>query len=250
MEQLFLPLTPAEPAESIPLPEVFHRAFRRMAMRRPAPEFKVEFRPFAGLRSTISLRGPSAVIHITDLLSGAPPIVLDALAEILLAQLFRRRASREARECYLAYTFQPAMRQRIEQARRERGSKRLLPPRGRHHNLEAIFAELNQKYFHGRLPPTRTGWSRRRSRGTLGHYDDAHRTIVITRWFDSRRVARELVEYVMFHEMLHIQFPTERQGHRRVMHSAEFRKAEKRFPKYKEALRHLQQLSGGAGSLD
>jgi len=53
--------------------------------------------------------------------------VLEALAEILLARIFRRRPSREARECYLAYTFRPAIRSRIDAARRERGRKRLLP---------------------------------------------------------------------------------------------------------------------------
>lgn len=252
MEQLVLPL--ASPATEIPplMPEdTFARAFRRMGLKRAAPDFQVEFRSFAGMRSTIRLHENRAQVRVSDILAEAPPLVLEALAEILLAQLFRRRPSREARECYMAYMFKPAVRQRIDEARRQRGRKRMHSPRGRHFDLEEIFVALNQDFFGGGLPAARLGWSQKRSRRTLGNYDDAHQTITITRWFDSPSVPRNLVEYVVFHEMLHMRFPTVRNGHRRVVHSAEFRKAEKQFPKYETALRQLKRLTAGrAAGLD
>jgi len=251
-EQLFLPGLSREPIPvSAPIASpknIFQRVFRRMELKRPAPEFQVEFRSFAGLRSTIRLRENHAQVRVSDLLREAPPLVLEALAEILLAQVFRRRPSREARECYLAYVFKPAVRHRIDEARRERGTKRLLPPRGRCFDLQEIFTRLNQNFFDGELPAARIGWSRQRSRRTLGNYDAAHQTITITRWFDGPKVPRDLVEYVVFHEMLHMKIPTERNGHRRVVHSREFRKAEKQFPKYENALRQLKRLTAGRGA--
>ena len=252
MEQLVLPLAPPAAEFSRIMPkDAFARAFRRMGLKRAAPEFQVEFRSFAGMRSTIRLHENRAQVRVSDILAEAPPLVLEALAEILLAQLFRRRPSREARECYVAYTFRPAVRQRIDEARRERGRKRLLNPRGRHFDLEEIFAALNQTFFAGELPAARLGWSRKRSRTTLGNYDDAHSAITITRWFDSPSIPRSLVEYVVFHEMLHMRYPTTRNGHRRVVHSAEFRRAEKQFPKYETALRQLKRLTAGrAAGLD
>jgi hypothetical protein len=42
--------------------------------------------------------------------------------------------------------------------------------------------------------------------------------------------------------MLHIRFPVERNGHRRVVHSREFRKAEREFPGYDEARKSLKQF--------
>jgi hypothetical protein len=176
------------------------------------------------------------------LLAEASPLVLEALAEILLARIFHRRPSREARECYLAYTFRPAMRSRIDAARRERGSKRLLPARGRHHDLEEIFHGLNHRFFQGQLPPSRLGWSHNNSRHILGHYDSGHGTIIISRKLDSPAVPRYLVEYVVYHEMLHIWFPVERRGQRRVVHSREFREAEKKFPQYELACRQIKHL--------
>jgi SprT-like family len=251
MEQLVLPLAPPAELPRVMPEDTFVRAFRRMGLKRSIPVFHVEFRSFAGMRSTIRLHENRAQVRVSDILSEAPPLVLEALAEILLSQLFRRRPSREARECYMAYTFKPAVRQRIDEARRERGRKHLLPPRGRHFDLEEIFSGLNKKFFGGKLPAARLGWSQKRSRRTLGNYDDAHRTITITRWFDSPSIPKNLVEYVVFHEMLHMRIPTARNGHRRVVHSAEFRKAEKQFPHYETALRQLKRFTAGrAAGLD
>ena len=236
-EQLTLPLGP--PPD---LTEVFQRVFARLRIKSPVVSMGARFHPFAGLRSTITVRNGAVKARVSDVLAEASPLVLEALAEILLARIFHRRPSREARECYLAYTFRPAIRSRIDLARRERGSKRLLPARGRHHDLEEIFQGLNHRFFHGQIPSSRLGWSHKNSRRILGHYDSGHGTIIVSRKLDSPEVPRYLVEYVVYHEMLHIRFPVERRGQRRVVHSREFREAEKKFPKYELACRQIKHL--------
>ena len=233
--QMHLPLEPAVEPE-----EICKRVLRRLRLVCPLPNVQAGFRPFAGLRSTIRLRNQCLEVRISDVLQDAPLVVLEALAEILLCKVYRRRASREARECYLAFVFKPAIRQRIDRLRRERGRKRFLPPRGRWHNLEEIFQQLNRKLFKGELSTAGLGWSLRKSRSVLGHYDAGHRMIVINRALDSPAAPACLVEYLVFHEMLHIRFPVERNGHRRVVHSREFREEERRFPRYEEARKSLK----------
>ncbi|MBI1940686.1 MAG: M48 family metallopeptidase [Acidobacteria bacterium] len=234
-EQLPPPL-----ASTVGPAEVFARVFRRLGFRRPVPGFRVEYRPFVGMRSSIRLKDNVAQVHISDLLSDAPPLVLEALAEILLANVFRRRPSREARECYLAYVLSPRIRRRTEATRRKRGRKRLLDPRGRYFDLQEILESLKRRFFRDELPALGVGWTPGRSRTILGHYDSAHRTISISRWLDSPRTPRSLIEYLVFHEMLHARFPVERDGHRRIVHSRQFRAAEKEFPKYHQARRRLR----------
>jgi hypothetical protein len=238
------PHTPCPQPGTIIATLAFQRAFLRLGITRPLPEFQVEYRPFAGLRAGIRLWPERAVVRMSDLLADAAPAVIEALAEILLARLFRCQASPEARELYLAWKMTAATRCRVEEARRARGRKRFLPAQGRKFDLESIFNELNQSYFQGQLAVTRIGWSSARSRTLLGHHDPGHGTITISRWFDSESVPRYVVEYLVYHEMLHIQYPAERNGHRRVVHSPAFREAERKFPLYEEACKRLRKMAG------
>jgi predicted metal-dependent hydrolase len=50
------------------------------------------------------------------------------------------------------------------------------------------------------------------------------------------------LEYVMYHEMLHLRFPVDHTGARRRVHTKEFREAEKKFPNLKEAKELLKRL--------
>jgi hypothetical protein len=239
-------LLKAEACQSNPT-LVFARVFQRLGFNRPLPEFRVSYLPYAGLRSKVRLRGNVIEAGVSDLLLDARPLVLEALAEILLCKLFRRRPSREARDCYLAFARHADTTRRIEEVRRQRGAKVIRPPWGFFFNLQEIFDDLNRRFFQGKIRVQLLGWSAVRSRTVLGHYDSAHSSITISRWLDSARTPRYLVEYVVFHEMLHVVHPVGRNGHRRVVHSAEFRAAERRFPQYEQARRRLKQLSAGLG---
>jgi SprT-like family len=243
LAQLSLPFdTPPEPEE------VFARVFQRLGLKHPAPAFKVAFHPYANLRSTIRVTSRGIHARISDVAASAPVIVLEALAEVLLASLFRRRPSREARECYMAWTFEPAVRARVDANRRARGFKLMHPPRGQHYNLEEIFHHLNRDYFQARLPLPRLGWSLERSSTMLGHHDSAHGAIIISRILDSPAAPLEVVEYLMYHEMLHMVYPVQRSGSRRIIHTKDFQAAERRFPNYsrvQQALKSLLQQSRG-----
>jgi hypothetical protein len=86
------------------------------------------------------------------------------------------------------------------------------------------------------------GWSQRVSRATLGHYDPPHNTIVISKLLDRPTVPKLAVEYVLFHEMLHVRYPVEHNGSRRSVHTVEFKDAEKQFERFAEAKALLKKL--------
>ena len=129
--------------------------------------------------------------------------MLEALAAILLAKLYRRNLPRAARAVYREYSNSPEMRRKAQVSRRKRGRKLLAGPAGSRYHLTALFDDLNRQYFKGRLPLVRLGWSLRKSRRILGHFDPSHRTITLSRWLDRPRVPEVVVRFVLFHEMLH-----------------------------------------------
>jgi len=77
----------------------------------------------------------------------------------------------------------------------------------------------------------------------LGHFDPSHNAIVISRIFDREDVPLTALEYVMFHEMLHLRHPAETRGARRSVHTREFRASERQFRSFKEAKQALKNLS-------
>lgn len=222
--------------------EVFARVFRRLGVKCAVRTFKVAFRPYANLRSTIRLTKHGIQAHLSDVVANAPVTVLEALAEVLLASLFRRKPSPEARECYMAWTFDPEVRGRVDANRRKRGFKLMHPPQGHHYDLEEIFRRLNRIHFQDLLPLPRLGWSPEHSLTLLGHHDSAHGTITISRMLDSPAVPLEVVEYLVYHEMLHIVYPVQRKGHRRVIHGREFQDSERRFPNYRQVQETLKAI--------
>jgi hypothetical protein len=236
---LRLPPSPSA-TPTFDLAQIFTRVFRRLKIPRTEPRFRASFRRFTGLRSTIAFKEKDAIeAQISDLFEDASSLVVEAIAEILIARLFGRSPSREARDCYKAWANSPAVVRRVEEIHRQRGRKLLLPPDGRHFNLAQIFDGLNRRFFEGQVTPMRIGWSMNRSRRMLGHYDSSHHTITITRWLDAPRTPRYVVEYLVFHEMLHVRYPVERNHHRRIVHSKAFQAAERAFPHYQRAVRWL-----------
>ena len=222
--------------------EIYTRVFRDLKPRTPVPRIDVEFRRFANANSFIRMSGDHIGVRMTDALESAPAPVIEALAYILLSKLFRQRIPTEYNHRYRRYLNRKDVRHQVQQLRQERGRKLITSPQGDAYDLDSIFEELNFRYFFGLMAKPTIGWSLRVSRMTLGHYDPSHNAIVISKLLDRPAVPRLLVEYVMFHEMLHMRYPVDHSGSRRCVHTREFTEAEKQFERLKEARALFKQL--------
>jgi hypothetical protein len=222
--------------------QVFEGTFRELRPRAPIPEFVVEFFAFANLNNTIRLRDGRLLVRLSDLLEGAPESVLCAIAHILLAKMYRRPIEREHSSRYRRYVSSHDISQKAHLVRQIRGRKRIESARGHVYDLETIFDELNTRFFHGLLARPQMTWSRDHARNSLGHYDPAHNAIVVSRVFDHPAVPRCAIEYIVYHEMLHLKHPVKLRGSRRCVHSAAFQAEEKLFPGLENAKHFLKRL--------
>lgn len=222
--------------------QIYARVFRLIRGRVPVPAIEVEFCEFANANSFIRLENGVLQVRITDLLKDAPAPVTEALAFILLSKLYRKPVPRVCSHRYRLYLNRRDIRTELQKLRRERGRKVLRDPHGHAWNLIEIFEDLNYRFFDGLMARPAIGWSVRASRTTLGHYDPCHHAIVVSRILDRPEVPGLAVEYVMFHEMLHLRHPVEHRGARRCVHTAEFKEAERAFPHIVEARELLKRL--------
>jgi len=224
------------------LTEIFEQEYRALRPRAPMPEFHVRFYPFANINNTIRWRRECIYARISDMLEGAPEMVLHAIAHILLAKIYRKPISALEAQRYRRYTNSRALLARAEQMRSLRGRKRIASAQGRVYDLDRIFDELNIRHFWGLLARPRMTWSHIHARASLGHYDPAHNAIVVSRVFDSPQVPRYAIEYLVYHEMLHLKHPVTVRDGRRSVHSKAFQAEEKLFPKLEEARAFLKRL--------
>jgi len=237
-------MTNVDPGEKIAFNpvEVYTRVFRQLKPRTPPPAVHVEFCQFANADCFIQLENGQLRVRLSDLFEAAPAPVMEALAFILLGKLFRKPVARIHSHRYRLYLNRKDMRRKMHLVRQIRGRKFLSGPRGDLYDLNEIFDGLNERYFHGLLGRPELGWSRAASRSLLGHFDPSHNAIIISRIFDRKTTPRLALEYVMFHEMLHLRYPVDHNGRRRRVHTREFREAEKAFEKLPEVKEILKKL--------
>lgn len=115
-------------------------------------------------------------------------------------------------------------------------------PRGRMYNLEERAAPIHERHFGGQLD-FRIAWGKgpRRtslqSHVTLGTWNLRQRLIRIHPMLDHPNVPGYFLDFVIYHEMIHVIVPSRPGGGGRIVHHPpEFRRMERRFPLYREAM--------------
>lgn len=112
---------------------------------------------------------------------------------------------------------------------------------GIHHDLKELFTRVRARYFPELATCSVQWFAKVRNRPqrsiTLGLYVFAQRLIKVHRLLDHPLVPSLFVEFVLYHEALHMQFPPRIGTRARLsVHTSEFKRAEKRFEGYRECI--------------
>ncbi|MCZ7644115.1 MAG: hypothetical protein M5U26_02355 [Planctomycetota bacterium] len=219
--------------------ELFARAARARGAA-SVRRVRATFRPF---RSTLySFRidpAGTALIRFHLAFRAASDEVFLQAAHLMLARTRRARVNVE-RGAYDAFVAQlPHAVFNLPGTRRYSPRARTGP--GRFRSLEESFARVNARYFEGRLARPRLCWSPGRSRRVLGSYDPESDRLIVSRLFDSPRVPLFVLDYLMYHELLHKHLGIGRRPDgKRCMHGPEFRRLERRYEKFREAVAFIE----------
>ena len=215
--------------------EIYAETFARLNPKRRPPEINVSFYPYIGINHTIRVRNGRVFVRIAEICHDMPMDAQRGLANILVGKLLGKRSSSPQHDAYSEYIKSVEVSERADHSKRSRGRKIVTSSKGQIYDLDEIFDSLNFWYFSGKLEKPVLTWSPRKSYHILGHHDSTHDTISVSRSLDSTAVPRFVVEYVLFHEMLHIAHPAVHHNGRRYHHTSAFRRDERRFAHFNEA---------------
>jgi hypothetical protein len=183
------------------------------------------------LRHTIQLKRKHIEIRIAQKFKDAPEHILHSLGIILYSKIFRYKVDSKTRRIYKEYVEESILHEYPVEIRKPSSRYKA---QGKVYNLEYIFDDINRAYFQNRLKKPTLGWSLNKSYTRLGFYVEDKKLLVISRIFDSSRVPVKIVEYMVYHEMLHIVIPARTVNGRRKVHYPEFKKMDRSFPEYDE----------------
>ena len=221
----------------------FLDAFHHLGRNRGIPVIDVRFYPYAGLRHTIRVRSGQVYVRLSDLIKDCPPEVMRSLAFVLVARLLGKKVPVVHERVYRDYSLTPEVMRSSDIARRHRGRKMISSAQGNAYDLDKMFSRLNRRYFDSGLEKPILTWSQRKTRSILGHHDRVYETITISKSLDSAQVPDWFVEFILYHEMLHIKHAARMINGRRYYHTTAFRQDERRFAKYEDAQRWLEQVA-------
>jgi hypothetical protein len=192
--------------------------------------------------SIITHRVKRATLHarVHHMFLDAPAVVIDALVRYIT------RGDREASATLGDFIDDNGFRL----ARRKRNAP--LVSKGRHHDLLALFGDINDRYFGGSINALVT-WGQRpttkaKKRKTikLGSYSAVDRLVRVHPALDQKWVPRYFVAYIVYHEMLHHVIPGSRGLGRVNLHPPEFKEREREFRHFDRAIewekRHVARL--------
>ncbi len=183
-------------------------------------------------------RGGWLFYRVHHMFLDAPREVIDALATFAMSPGAKAARPRQAGAHIDDYVKRHRVRIATPRATR-------LEPRGRAHDLQAIFDRLNATFFEGRVEAS-IGWGsnrgpagahRRRRTIKMGVYLHEGRLIRIHPALDRPEVPGFYVAAVVFHEMLHQVVPAVVRSGRRSVHGREFRRSERAYPDHAAARR-------------
>jgi hypothetical protein len=116
---------------------------------------------------------------------------------------------------------------------------------GSFYNLDELFERIDQEYFGGKMLKPRLIWSGILSSRKLGHYERTRDRVVISQILDDRRIPSSVVEFILYHELLHKHHGIKWVNGRCLAHTPEFRHSEGKFRQYQEAESFLKQMAVG-----
>jgi predicted metal-dependent hydrolase len=119
-----------------------------------------------------------------------------------------------------------------------------LKAEGQHHNLQIVLNRLNKKYFAEKIE-VQIGWARsparkgRKNKKTvsraLATYNYSDHTIRVSPILDAADIPEYVIDWIVYHEMLHHVLPVEKIQGKHRYHTHRFKTLERAFIHYREA---------------
>lgn len=217
--------------------------FRQVGKQISSDRVSAEFHPYSELKHTWRRRRSTLSFRISDYMDASPEPVIESLAWFLLCRAYGKRCPDGMAERYLGHARSREMWAPKKPIYVSRARSLAFRPVGSHRDLGTVFDYVNSCYFGGLIRRPDLAWARESPSVRLGFYFEPLDILAANRVLDSEKVPRYVLEFVVYHELLHGVMDAKGTPTRRLHHTREFRERERRFSMYGEAEEWLSRLA-------
>ncbi len=213
--------------------------FRATGERYGFSDVNASFHPFKEFKTVWERSGAQVEFKVTDYLEGADASVLGDFAECLFTRIKQRR--RDAYSDRLrAWLRSSAFVSKNRPLYLERSRNLTLSPVGEAYDLDRLAHSLRAKGLIQDGHDVFLSWTDRPNRSRMGYCSTLMRVAAISSALDTATVPAFVAEYVLYHELLHLELGVESL---RSYHDAAFRAAERKYPQWRDAERWLKRVA-------
>ncbi len=217
------------------------QSFLRVGKELGMDQVVAVFYPYSELKHTWRYDGQGWEIRVSDYLDGASDEVIDSLAWHLLSRASGVKCRDGRESIYVDYVRSQELWANAGPRYFDRARTLSIGSAGRHRDLKVVFDYVNSTYFSGGLKAPTLAWTEESPRRRLGYYFEQLNLLAVNRAIDSDQVPRYVLEFVVYHELLH---HADKRGrsHRTVKHTKAFRERERAFSAYRDADSWLREI--------
>jgi hypothetical protein len=200
---------------------------------------EANFFPFKELKSTWHRNRWKVAFRISDYMSGCGEDVLTDYSDALFRRMVNgeRVAYTDSVMCWLKSDEFIEMNRPLYL---ERSRNLSLSPEGRYHDLQFAMNGLRDKGLIEDMEDVHLTWTRSANRKRVGYCSVLMKVIAISSALDSLDLPSFVPEYVLYHELVHLEMGRETLSPR---HGREFRRKERLFPRWEEAESWLRRVA-------
>ncbi len=203
----------------------------------------VSFHPYSELKHTWRRRGGHLTLRVSDYLDHAPDDVAEAFAWYILCRAYEKECPEAMADKYLGYARSRELWVPKKDTYMSRARNLSFRARGEARDLRPVFDYVNACYFEGGIRSPDLAWAKESPAARLGFYFEPLSLLAVNKVLDSEKVPRFVLEFVVYHELLHGVMEAKGSPTRRIHHTKEFRERERAFSMYKDAEGWLTKLA-------
>ncbi len=220
--------------------DVLDTTFRTMGTAYGFDLVEVGYASYKEFKSTWQRLGKQVTFEISDYLGGARPEVLGDFAQALYERIEKRAPACVYSPRLKAYLESDDFVRRNQATYLKRSRNLTKSSRGGHFDLKETYGRLVDSGIVSPSSNVSLNWTRSANRMRVGYCSVLMRVVAISSLLDNEKVPDFVHEYVLYHELLHLEDGLS-DGHRH--HPPEFKAREKQYPKWRESEDWLRKLA-------